>query len=60
MNEDLQVEAKDVVRTISQHANGQGYYLIPKSFYEKMFNLIDALRSENKRLRLKLEKKVWT
>lgn len=56
MNEDLQIEAKEVIKTISQHANGQGYYLIPKSFYERMFNLIDALRSENKRLRIKLEK----
>lgn len=44
-------EIQEVYKEMSKQASDNGYYLIPKSFYEKLFNGLDSLKIENNRLK---------
>ncbi len=44
-------EIKELYKELSKQASQDGYYLIPKTFYEKLFNIIESLRDDIKRVR---------
>lgn len=45
------MKIEKIYKELSKQASENGYYLIPKSFYEKLFNAIESLKSENNRLK---------
>ena len=50
-NQEIEQETKEVYKEMSEIANNQGYYLIPKSYYEKMFDLIASQKQEIEKIK---------
>lgn len=44
-------DLEQLYKELAAQASKDGYYLIPKTFYEKMFNALDEHKVEVKRVR---------
>ena len=52
----MEKNIKEIYKKLSEQASKDGYYLIPKSFYERLSNTIEELRINLKTARESREK----
>ena len=58
------MEEKELIKRLTEIANKEAYVLIPRSYYERLFNSVQQLQKDlktarEKRDKLKGELKIW-